>query len=167
MELCKIDGWPVGFWQGREFDAFYLVVARLLPETPDTLFLRLLGRGITFREAVRELVTDPEHAWARRLLEPVLVAFRREIPQDSMEEEDMDALRELEAVYTEWERRVEDKGERAGLIKGIEALCRVFDIDLSDARRQRLASWDVSRLEQVLADLSASREWPDISDEPS
>ncbi|MCG8419018.1 MAG: hypothetical protein MJE77_13860 [Proteobacteria bacterium] len=79
----------------------------------------------------------------------------------------MDALRELEAVYTEWERRVEDKGERAGLIKGIEALCRVFDIDLSDARRQRLASWDVSRLEQVLADLSASREWPDISDEPS
>ncbi|MCG8420646.1 MAG: hypothetical protein MJE77_22230 [Proteobacteria bacterium] len=160
MELCKIDGWPVGFWQGREFDAFYLVVARLLPETPDTLFLRLLGRGITFREAVRELVTDPEHAWARRLLEPVLVAFRREIPQDSMEEEDMKALRELEAVYADWEQRVKEEGERIGLVESIEMLCAAFNIELSEERRELLAGCDIARLKEVFAAVSTSRGWP-------
>ena len=81
------------FWCGRNFDAFYLVVVRMLPKIPTTLFLRLLGRGPTFREAVRDLLTQPEGAWALDLLKPILVAFRSEISQDSMEEEDMDALR--------------------------------------------------------------------------
>ncbi len=163
MELRPVEGWPDGIWRGREFDAFYLVAVRLLPKRPETLFMRLLGRGPTFRHAVRELVTNPNGRWALELLQPVLIAFRREISQAPIEEEDMDALRELEAVYADWERRVHNDGERTGLIEGIEVLCAAFDIELSKDRRQQLASWDVDRLKELLNKLGTLRKWPSIA----
>lgn len=85
MSLHEMDQWPRGFWQGTEFNAFHLIVASELPRTPDTLFLRLLSPGDTFREAVHELATQAEHAWALDMLMPVLAAFRDQIPLDSLE----------------------------------------------------------------------------------
>jgi len=120
MALGEMEGWPAGFWQRRPFDAFHLVVARELPETPETLFLRLLARGPTFRKALDELFSGKN--WARAVLEPVLVAFRREMPQDLGEdEEDMEALRHFEAVYADWERRVKDEARKEGRKAGRKA----------------------------------------------
>ena len=166
-----MTGWPEGFFGGSQFDRFSLVVLRLLPKRPDTLLLRLLGRGVTFRDAVRELSRTPQHAWAVALLEPVLVAFRTEIAQTALEEEDMDTLSEIDALYAQWEQRVKEegreegreKGREEGLIKGIETLCSGFGIELSDERCKQLASWDIPRLEQVMAEIVASRHWPDAA----
>ncbi len=162
MQLQPMEGWPAGFWQSLDFYAFYLVVARDLPKIPDTLFLRLLGRGPTLRQAVRELATNPEHAWAFKLLRHVLVAYRLEIEQDPEEEEDMEALREVEAIYEEWEKRTKEAGEKTGLTESIEMLCSAFDIEISDERRMQLEDCDIPRLKEVFAALSTTRRWPEL-----
>lgn len=118
-----------------------------------------------FARAVRDLVALPEDALSSRLLIPVLIAFRREIPQDSIiEEEDMQSLQEIQAAYREWRREAKDEGKdegrREGLVAGIEALCAVLDIELSGARQRVLATQTVEQLEALLAELKASRRWP-------
>ena len=173
LKLGGMAGWPKGFWQREAFDSLYIVVARQLPKTPETVLLRLLGRGVTLREAIRELATRPEHARAWRVIEPVLVAFRLAIPQDSLEEEDMEALRELEAIYADWEQRLKEEahqageqdghraGLRDGLLESIAMLCMTFEIELSDERRAQLAGLEPSQLRELFAALSRTRRWPD------
>ena len=95
------------------------VLGRMLESGPCLIepFSRAPGR--TFRRALDELLG--QQSWARRLLEPVLVAFRREMPQDQMslwEDEDMEALRHFEAVYADWEKRVKDEARKEGLEEG-------------------------------------------------
>jgi hypothetical protein len=47
-----------------------------LPRTPETLLLRRLGRGATFRAALAELAALPPGAWVRRVAGPVLARLR-------------------------------------------------------------------------------------------
>lgn len=54
-EARPMDDWPAGFWQTRAVDRLHFVVLRHLPDTADTLLLRLLGRGPTLRQALTEL----------------------------------------------------------------------------------------------------------------
>ena len=144
MNLETMDGWPHGFWQREDFDAFHVINVRELPKTAETMFLRLLGRGRTFSEAVRELFTEPQHAWARELLTPLLIAFRSEIPQDSLEEEDMEALRELDIVYQEWEKRVKGDERREVLL---ELLAQQFG-EVPETVRQRIEQADSDDLKR-------------------
>ncbi|WP_428268037.1 hypothetical protein [Haliangium sp.] len=44
-EARVMEGWPVGCWQTRAVDRAHVVVLRELPQTPETLSLRLLARG--------------------------------------------------------------------------------------------------------------------------
>lgn len=161
MALHEMAGWPRGFWQRQEFDAFHLVVARDLPATPDTLFLRLLGRGGTYLRAAIELATRPEHDWVRPLLKPVLVALGPEMPQDQLEEKDMQAQWNYKEIYAEWEREMKEEGERAGLKESIEMLCNASQIDLSDDRRTQLESCDITELKQLFVELCSTHRWPD------
>jgi hypothetical protein len=63
MNFRPMDGWPSGFWERDDCDALHVVVVRDLPRTPDTLYLRLLGRDRHFAQAVRELTAlDGEQA---------------------------------------------------------------------------------------------------------
>ena len=48
-------GWPTGFFTHLPAHALHLVVIRHLPQTPETLLLRLLGRGHTLASAIVEL----------------------------------------------------------------------------------------------------------------
>jgi hypothetical protein len=173
MKLDEMPGWPAGFRQRLEFDAFYLVDVHALPRTLETLVLRLLGRKRTFDDAVVELLSQPEDAWPRSVLQPVLVAFGREIPHDLLKEEEMKALRELRDAYAEMERRIRsegreegerlglEKGERLGLVEGIEMLCAALEIELNESRRAQLATSDIERLKATLAAIGTMRRWPE------
>ena len=131
FELVPMDGWPPGFWQmPPSISSVHLVVVRDLPETRETLLLRLLGRGRTFERAMHELIALPEHAWERTLAIPQLVvAYRIESSQNS-EEGMMNYADELQAVYDEWEARIKregwEKGEQAGRLKTLQETLRRF-----------------------------------------
>jgi predicted transposase/invertase (TIGR01784 family) len=57
------------------------------------------------------------------------------------------------------EQRGKELGERQGLRHGVEALCRVLGIELTDARRRELASLPAAGLEALLGRLQDRRSW--------
>ena len=113
-EARPMAGWPAGFWQTREVDAMSFVVLGELPASRESLLLRLLGRGPTLRGAIEELHALPPESLEHRVAMPVLLAFQRYMPQNFLEEEDMNILQELRANHAAWERQVRREGRKEG-----------------------------------------------------
>ena len=59
----------------------------------------------------------------------------------------MEALRELEAVYADWEQRI-------GLLKSIESLYAASQVEVSDERRAELEACNVPQLKAIHAELA-------------
>ena len=164
MDLQPMPGWPRGCYCGRPFGQFHLVVARKLPRTPETLLLRLLGRGKTFVAAVRDLRELPEATpalarVAERVLH-VLVVFEKELHQDHLEEEEMESLNGIDLDYDRWKRAVkaEERQDHARTL--IRAFCDRFAIELTDERLAELNAWDDEQLDAALLEIGTSRQWP-------
>jgi hypothetical protein len=124
--LCcsPLADWPTGVWQAPSLLATSLVVLRDLPETRDTLPLRLMGSGAALERAIAELDALPAKEWEPRAFIPLLLAFRLRVPQDSIDpahndEDDMGYAERMEAIYAKWERRIEERGEKKGMRKGM------------------------------------------------
>jgi len=58
------------------------------------------------------------------------------------------------------EKRGEARGTEKGVRLGIEALCRVLGIELTEERQNQLASLNASGLERLLAHLQDMKMWP-------
>ena len=98
--------------------------------------------------------------WNR--LVPVLVAFRAEMPQDPQEEEVMQTLQEIDAIYERWERQVKDEGRRDDRRTVLLHLLGQRFGELPEHVRQRIREADMEHLQrwtdrvipaQVLADV--------------
>jgi hypothetical protein len=131
LAFTPLDG-SSGIWQAPRLLATFLVVMRDLPATRETLPLRLLGNGPTFRQAVRELRALPAESWEADLLIPQLLAFSSQIFQDF--EEDPMSYAEIDAIFDEWDRRVRQKSRKEGLEEGREQGIRQSLVDLYEAR---------------------------------
>lgn len=142
FELRPMAGWPPGFWHGRPADPLYTVVLRSLPRTHETLLLRLMGRGSTFRNAVDDLAALPVDAWERQLALPLLVAFRMNIRQDLLEVEEMNSVQRWEALYADWERRVKEEGRQDALREAEEIIAQ---------REQQLREEGRHQAEEIIA----------------
>lgn len=57
------------------------------------------------------------------------------------------------------EKRGEQRGREDGLRAGIDALCSVLGIELTEERRRRLASLDAAGLGELLAQLQEKKHW--------
>jgi hypothetical protein len=129
-EMRPMDGWLAGFWQAAEGHALHVVVLRDLPETRETVLLRLLGAGATHSRAIKELAALPRDAPERALAVPLLQAFRIQIPPGVYlydQEDDMEYTEALERLYAEWEQQVQQKSREQGMEQGMhEAFVTVY-----------------------------------------
>jgi hypothetical protein len=123
LEACGAEplvGWPAGFWQSRTDAWTRIVVLSELPESPDTLLLRIFGRGRTLVRALTELNDLPEDDELRQAVMPALLAFRGPIMQDLKRTGDMNAAEQVQALYEAWEKRTIRKGLKKGLKEGLK-----------------------------------------------
>lgn len=118
LALTPLDGSSPGVWQAPRLLATFLVVLRDLPVTRETLPLRLLGAGPTFRQALAELDALPPEDWESEALLPVLLVFRLQISQ-ALREDDM-SYAEIDAMLDDWDRRVRQKSRKEGHDEGLE-----------------------------------------------
>jgi hypothetical protein len=127
LRFQSLRGWPAGIWQGPPLLHTYVVVLRDLPETRDTLSLRLLGAGRSFWHAVKELHALPKDTWESRVFSPLLLAYSAEIFQnpETASEEDMRDAERLRTIYHDWEERVHQQGLEKGLR---EALLNAYQV---------------------------------------
>jgi hypothetical protein len=108
-----------------------IVAINQLPETPDTLWLRILGRDATQEQAIREVLalptSDPQRNRILQMLTSWKIRIEMTAPINTEEEE---LLMALSQAYLDWEQatelRGELRGERRGELRGerkvVEAL---------------------------------------------
>jgi hypothetical protein len=108
-------------------DGFYRLVRGLqtivvaieeLPRVPETLWIRLLGKGRTQEDAIEELLLLPESDPKRSSAIGLLVAWRISIKVvGQVESEEERILMALSQTYLEWEKETERRGLERGLLQ--------------------------------------------------
>ncbi|HEU4533928.1 MAG TPA: hypothetical protein VFS00_07415 [Polyangiaceae bacterium] len=156
---------PAGFFGLAPGFGTTLVVAAGLPPTPETLWLRLLGRDRVQRQAFDELGRLPDdHPLRHETMVRVLhwSAEASQEPQPS--EADQELIMNSARFVAQWEQRLLREGKAEGMAEGLRravvALCEAFDIALSPARKARLASMNAEELDALLHALKTQRRWP-------
>jgi hypothetical protein len=161
LKACGAEplvGWPAGFWQSK-WDAWTrIVVLSELPESPDTLLLRVFGRGRTLARAMTELNALPEDDELRMAVMPALLAFREPIMQDLKRTGDMNATEQVQALYEAWEERTLRKGLEQGLERGLEqGLERGLEQGLDKGLKKGLEQGREEAMRRVLVGLLTQR----------
>lgn len=113
--------WPSGFYFLAPRWHYGLVVVDKLPETPATLWMRLLGRGNIQARAILEVLGLPEQHPLRRNLLQILVDWRTLFEQQvPTTDADKELFMNLHITVEEFERRATEKGLQKGLQTGLE-----------------------------------------------
>jgi hypothetical protein len=87
-----------------------------LPRVPESLWLRLMGKGRTQEDAIEELLLLPESDPKRSSAIGLLVAWRISISVvEQVESEEQQILMALSQTYLEWEKETERRGSERGL----------------------------------------------------
>ncbi len=124
LHLLKMDpdpAWPSGMYFGSESDRTALVAINQLPQTPDTLWLRLLGKGHTQNAAVSEVLALPPEDAHRSIALQLLSTWKISMEVNELvEQEEQELMVQLSQAYLEWEQRTRQSGIEQGMEQGIE-----------------------------------------------
>jgi hypothetical protein len=96
-----------------------LVAINQLPTTAETLWLRLLGRDATQRQAVDELVALPEGHPSRRNVLELLANWRINLAVgENLSNEDRELIMNLSPAYLRWRAETLEEGKQEGWQEG-------------------------------------------------
>jgi hypothetical protein len=122
-----------------------IVAIEELPVVPETLWLRLMGKGRTQDDAIADLLMLPESDPRRSMGLDLMVAWRINMEiMEQVELEERRILMALSQVYVEWEKQTEARGKAQGLEQGLE-----------QGRREVIESLLLERFGQIDGELAA------------
>ena len=152
-------GWEKGFFFLGETFRTAIIVVHQLPEMPETLLLRLLGRGSVQLRASNELLELPEQPMKTFVLGKlsklnVMLKNRR-----NTSKEDQELEQNIDAVYEEWQRRTRQEGRQEGRQEDIEGMLMVkFGTLDQEIRNHSPNLFDLSAIDRARAVMELSRE---------
>ncbi len=113
------DDWVSGIYFLANSLKSAIVSINQLPEIEETLWLRILGRDATQRQAIAEVIAlspeDPRRAETLQMLTAWKVTIEMNNP---LETEDEALLMALSQAYLEWEQATEQRGKQRGKQEG-------------------------------------------------
>jgi Domain of unknown function (DUF4351) len=124
-----------------------------LPVNPDTLWLRLLGRGKTQQQAINEVIAFDDRDPRRSSILKLLANWKISIEITGQVSEEQELMMALSQAYLEWEQKTEQRGLEKGLQQGEQSLIlrqltrRVGE--LSPAMLQQIQSLSLVQLESL------------------
>jgi hypothetical protein len=152
--------WPAGVYFLPEGQNCALVAINQLPVNPDTLWLRVLGKGKVQEGAIAELEALPKGNPLRQNLGELLASWHVTIEtSDNITQDDRELLMKLSPVYLRWREDTLEQGKKRGQQRMIENFFNVrfgsVDSELS-AIIEPMLQLPEEELTRLL--LSASRE---------
>ncbi|BAZ02938.1 hypothetical protein NIES37_69510 (plasmid) [Tolypothrix tenuis PCC 7101] len=119
----ELDNWSAGVYFLADSLRTAIVAINQLPVTSETLWLRLLGKGETQRQAVTELLALPDNNVVRQNTLKLITNWRIiSIQQpENLTQDDQELIMNLSQAYQEWEETTKQKGQR----EVVENLLRV------------------------------------------
>jgi len=118
---AKLDlaNWCEGVYFGVPATRMAIVAINRLPETPDTLLLRLLGKGKTQQQAIAEIRALSEDHPLRNHVEYLLYRWRIAIEiQDELTQDDEDLIMNLSEIVEQRQQKFLHQGLLQGLQQG-------------------------------------------------
>ncbi|APB32962.1 hypothetical protein GlitD10_0648 [Gloeomargarita lithophora Alchichica-D10] len=109
--------WPAGVYSLAEGLQTGMVVLHHLPLEPETLWLRLLGRGKVQKRAVEEVIQLPEGSRKRQDALRLLIGWKIQVEISGTTEE-REAMMPLLQAYLEWEQKTKLEGKQEGKQEG-------------------------------------------------
>ncbi|ACK74176.1 conserved hypothetical protein (plasmid) [Gloeothece citriformis PCC 7424] len=107
--------WGEGVYFLHSFLKTAIIAINQLPVTPDTLWLRVLGKGGTQRQAVEELVNLPEDNPFRDNLLKILASWRKTLElKDNRSEEERELIMNLSPAYVQQCEAWKEEGKLEG-----------------------------------------------------
>lgn len=105
--------WIPGIYFMADLLKTAIVVIDQLPETEETLWLRVLGRDATQERAIREVLALPlDHPWRDRILR-LLASWKVRIDLNEIENfSGQEALMALSEAFLQWEQQHEEQVRR-------------------------------------------------------
>jgi hypothetical protein len=100
-----------------------IVVIDELPETPDTLWIRVLGRDATQARAIREVLALPESEPKRLTVLRLLASWKVTMNLDELTDfvEREESIMAFSEAFLAWEQATEDRGREEGHKAGLQA----------------------------------------------
>ncbi|MBD2119018.1 hypothetical protein, partial [Microcystis wesenbergii] len=122
----ELENWTEGIYFLSPSHRTAIIAINQLPITPDTLLLRLLGRGKTQSQAVRELLELPSGDSFRQNVMELLISWRVSVEINNLlESEDREVFMALSQSYLEWKEATKREGLQQGQRQIIENLMQV------------------------------------------
>ncbi|MBP6829281.1 MAG: hypothetical protein KA978_00780 [Deltaproteobacteria bacterium] len=161
MPFAPSTGWPQGFYDLGAALPLSIVVLSELPETADTLALRLMGAGLTLRRAISDLQQTPPGAVRDALVRRVVELHHDRRAHGTRAPEDEDELMRSLPFVEELERRCRTEGTHLALVRIVERrLHREVSAPERDALHKHLDHLGESALDAALdLDPAALEAW--------
>jgi hypothetical protein len=117
----ELPTWPTGVYFFAAGLKTAIIAINKLPITPDTLWLRILGKGRTQQQAIEELLACPDkHPFYRRALE-LLSKWRIMLGgKDQLTEDEQEVFMNLSTAYQKWREETLLQGVHEGLHQGLQ-----------------------------------------------
>ncbi|BAZ10179.1 hypothetical protein NIES4071_19930 [Calothrix sp. NIES-4071] len=131
------EQWGLGVYFLGDVQKSAVIAIHQLPRTPDTLWLRIMGRGRVREQAVRELEALPESNTLRKKAIELLLSlkttleFRDDIKKDKDERR---LIMQLSPLYEQKLAEVKLVGQQEGIQEGIQAERRAIVENLLKVR---------------------------------
>ena len=118
---ADLDNWGLGIYCSGPILKIALVAIDQLSVTPETLWLRLMGKGKTQQQAIAETITLPGESEFRTDALRLLTHWKITIERSGIQDEaDRELVMTLSEAYLQWEQETEQKGIQTGIQQGIQ-----------------------------------------------
>ncbi|MEO1134945.1 MAG: flagellar assembly protein H, partial [Cyanobacteria bacterium J06639_1] len=153
------DGWPVGVYGTASSFRTTVIAIHRLPETADTLWLRLLGKGRVQKRAIEKLLALPAEAPWRESALRMLASWRITIEaRGQLDTEEQEVAMALSQAFLELEKEIEQRGVQQGIEQGLQqgelqaarAIARnLLTTNLSDAQIAEATGLSVAQIGEL------------------
>ncbi|MDD1413153.1 DUF4351 domain-containing protein [Dolichospermum sp. ST_con] len=146
--------WPAGIYFLADYLNTAIVVIHQLPRTPETLWLRLLGRETVQKQAIDELKTLPSNYPFQKVTIGLVYNLQKTLNiNNSSDPEDKELIMRLTPYYQQDREQAIQEGLQQGLQEGEERLVmRLINRRFSEVEAsliERIKSLSVEQLENL------------------
>jgi len=135
--------WGQGVYFLNQWTRTAIVAINRLPTTPETLWLRILGKGATQQQAIDEITSFPkENVLRNRVLELLFLWHIRIETNENLSTDDKELLMNLSPAYLRWREETLQQGRLEGIQQGLQQ-------GRLEAQRVFVENWLVSRFGNI------------------
>jgi Domain of unknown function (DUF4351) len=114
-----VQNWGTGIYFLGDFFRAAIVAINQLPETSETLWLRLLGKGRTQQQAIDELIALSQYNSFRSRALELLASWRITIEtSETIDTETQELIMQLSPAYIKWREETLQEGRQEGRQEG-------------------------------------------------